>query len=301
VKVALTDRLSAALLFEQPFGADVAYPGDPARSELGGTFAEARTDSVTALLRYRTDARLSLHGGLRLQQASGEIGLSGLAYGPFSGYRVELDPDWAAGYVLGVAYEIPEIAFRMALTYNSAITHAFETVETGNANPALDGASTTEVDTPRSVNLDIQSGIAEDTLLFGGLRWAEWSAFRIDPEGFSSPVAVGGSGEGLVDLEDTTTWEIGLARRFGPRFGASVAILHEAPGDTLVSPLAPSTGASAIQFGGAWTEGDVTLTGGLRYTWLGDAEAETGTPDTARASFEDNSSLSVGLGLGFAF
>ena len=35
--------------------------------------------------------------------------------------------------------------------------------------------------------------------------------------------------------------------------------------------------------------------------WLGDAFAETGTPDTARADFQDNTALSVGFKIGFNF
>ncbi len=41
----------------------------------------------------------------------------------------------------------------------------------------------------------------------------------------------------------------------------------------------------------------VGITGGIRYTDLGDAFAETGTPDTARADFSGNSALTVGFRL----
>jgi len=302
VKVDITDRLSAALLFEQPFGTDVAYPGAALATELGGTYALARSDSLTALLRYRFSERLSAHGGLRLQRASGEIGLSGLAYGPFNGYEVDLAPETSAGSVLGVAYEIPDIALRVALTWNSAIAHDFDTTETGLPNPALnDVPSQTRVETPQSVRLDFQTGIAEDTLLFGSVRWAEWSAFRIDPQGFAAPLAAGGAGEGLVDLEDVTTWELGLGRQLSEAWAGSVAVAYEAGGNDLVSPLAPFNGLFAIALGASWTHRDVTISGGARYTWLGDARPETGTPDTARADFAGNTALTLGMTIGFAF
>ena len=57
----------------------------------------------------------------------------------------------------------------------------------------------------------------------------------------------------------------------------------------------------AIGAGAAYTVENVTLSGGVRYTFLGDAQPETGTPDTARGTFEDNSALSAGLQVGFRF
>ena len=38
----------------------------------------------------------------------------------------------------------------------------------------------TPIDPPQSVNLDFQTGIAKDTLLFGQIRWVDWSNTPID-------------------------------------------------------------------------------------------------------------------------
>lgn len=311
IKLDVTDRLSAALLYSQPFGADIEYNGDPDRTELGQTEAIADSDMVTAMLRLALDARWSVHGGLRIDRGSGEIALSGLAYGipqaavppgsapfagGFNGYSVELDPKTDTGWLAGVAYEIPDIALRVALTYNSPITHDFETTEFYLGRRI--GESTTEVELPRSVNLDVQTGIAEDTLLFGGFRWAEWSEFRIEPELFTRA-----SGGGLVDLDDSLTWTIGLGRRFTERFAGQASILYEAEDDDdLVSPLAPVNGRVALGLGGAFdlTE-QVTLSIGGRYSWIGDARPETGTPDTARAEFAENEAITLGVTLGYRF
>ncbi len=45
----------------------------------------------------------------------------------------------------------------------------------------------------------------------------------------------------------------------------------------------------------------ISPSGGARYTWLGDADPETGTPDVARANFTDNTALSLGLRIGYDF
>ena len=310
-KFDITEQLSAAIQFSQPFGSDIEYNGDSDTTELGGTRAIADSDMITAILRYKFNENWSAHGGVRIDRASGEIDLSGLAYGipqgfvppgapafagGFNGYSVELEERTDVGWLVGAAYEIPEIALRVAVTYNSAITHDFDTTETYLGN--VIGTSTTEVELPRSVNVDFQTGIAEDTLLFGSFRWAEWSEFKIEPELFTAAAR-----GGLVNLQDSRTWTIGLGRRFTDDFAAQTSFTwEETDSYDLVSPLAPTNGLFAIGVGGAYdvTE-QVVLSAGARYTWLGNAQPETGTPDRARADFNDNSALTLGFSVGYRF
>lgn len=308
IKIRFTEALSGALIYEQPFGSDLLYNGDPTTTSLGGTLADATTNSLTALLRYSFTDRWSVHGGLRIQEAEGQITLSGQAYSWVNGYHVDLAADTSVGYVLGAAYEIPQIALRVALTYNSAITQQMDTVESGPAIPALvpgqglvmttplDGDSVTDVTTPQSVNLDFQTGIAPDTLLFGTIRWVEWSEFRIDPELF---LAV--TGVGLVELYDTTTFTLGLGHQVTDRFAASVAASYEASGDGVVSPLSPHSGFFALALGAAYDFGRFEVSGGVRHAWLGDTEPSTGTPPVVRAVFDNNSATTVALRVAYTF
>ncbi|NDR55765.1 OmpP1/FadL family transporter [Aliiruegeria sabulilitoris] len=309
LKFQINDKLSAAFIAEQPYGSDLLYPGSGLATELGGTLAWAETSSLTALLRYKIDENWSVHGGLRYQEIEGDIRLSGWAYGPpkvmglpsANGYEVSLGKDSAWGYVLGASYEIPEIAFRATLTYNSEITHKMDTEESGNPSPALDGRSVTEVKTPRSVNLDLQTGIAPDTLLYGSVRWAEWSAFRIDPVGFVHPMEEGGGGVGLVELDDTVTYTVGLARRFSEKWSGSAEIFYEPREDGVVAPLFPSVGfwGAGVAVRRDWENFNLSL--GARYTRLGDGRVETLPAGTARANFEENDILSLGLRVGYKF
>ena len=286
-KQQVNDRLSFALILDQPYGADVLYPD--ASPVLGGTKAEASAVALTGLARYEFDGGFSVHGGVRAQRSDASVTLNGLAYGPISGYAVDLATDTAFGYLVGAAYEIPDIAFRLAVTYNSAVSHEFDTVETRGG--ATIGTGTTKVETPQSVNVDFQTGIAQDTLLFGSVRWVEWSSFLLEPQTF-----VGLTGGGLIDLDDTTTYELGVGRRFTDRFAGSIAVQFEEEGDPLVSPLAPSTGRVGVTLAGSYAVNDSSEIGfGVNYTRVGDATPETGTPDTARANFTDNESWGVGL------
>ncbi|MFN4191705.1 MAG: OmpP1/FadL family transporter [Tabrizicola sp.] len=288
-KYDINDQLSMALNVDQPFGADIEYA--LTSPVLGGTLAKAKTYAVTGILRYKFNEAFSVHGGLRMQHAKGNIRLQGLAYEPLSGYDVQLAGDWAPGYLVGVAYEKPEIALRVALTYNSAIKHEMGTTQT--IVPPATG-TVTEVETPQSVNLDFQTGVAKDTLVFGQIRWADWSSFKIDPVNFP--------GDGLVDLEDTVTYTLGVARRFNENWAGSFSLNYEGKGtDDLVSPLAPTNGRFGATIGAIYTMDNMKITAGINYTKLGDARPETGTPDTARATMTGNYAVGVGVKVGWSF
>ncbi|MFM7334762.1 MAG: OmpP1/FadL family transporter [Tabrizicola sp.] len=287
-KYDINEKLSMALNVDQPFGAEIRY--GTTSPVLGGTLAEASSYAVTGILRYKFNEAFSVHGGLRMQNAGGTIRLQGAAYGPLSGYNVNLDRDWAPGYLVGVAYEKPDIALRIALTYNSAIKHNFDTTQT---IPPTTG-STTEVETPQSINLDFQTGVAKDTLVFGQVRWADWSSFLIDPTNFP--------GNGLVELEDTVTYTLGVARRFNENWVGTFSLNYEGEGtDDLVSPLAPTNGRLGATIGAIYTMDNMKITAGINYTQPGDARPETGTPDTARASMTDSSVIGVGVKVGWSF
>jgi long-chain fatty acid transport protein len=57
----------------------------------------------------------------------------------------------------------------------------------------------------------------------------------------------------------------------------------------------------SISIGGQYTMDNIIFSGGVRYSMLGDARPETGTPDVARAQFTDGDVLSVGLSIGYRF
>jgi long-subunit fatty acid transport protein len=281
----INDQMSFAVIIDEPYGADVTYPTGSSVA-LGGTAATVDSLAVTGLLRYKIDENFSVYGGLRAQSLEASVTLDGLAYGPLAGYDVGFDRHVGYGYTVGAAYEMPEIALRVALTYTSEIEHELGTTDT------FGSTADTEVTTPQAVNLDFQSGIAADTLLFGSIRWAEYSVVLVEPENFP-----GGS---LTDLSDGFAYNIGVGRRINDAFSASVSAGFEPEGDDdLVSPLAPTNGNYSIALGGQYTVNDVTISGGVRYIVPGDASAQTA--DTARANFTDSSAVAVGFKVGYNF
>ena len=287
VKTELNDQWSVALIIDEPYGVDIDYPDDGSVA-FGGTQAFVDSYALTGLVRYKFDDNFSVHGGVRAQSIEADITLSGLAFGALNGYDVELDRDTGVGYTIGAAYERPDIALRVAVTYISEIDHEFETTDT------LGSTADTDVTTPQAVNLDFQTGIAPDTLLFGSVRWAEYSNTIVTPENFPA-----GS---LTDIEDNFGYTLGVGRRFTDAFSASITLgFEEEEDDDLVSPLAPTNGNYSIAVGGQYEINDFVLSGGVRYVVVGDAEPETGTPDEARADFDNNDAIAVGFQIGYNF
>ncbi|MFZ1662102.1 MAG: outer membrane protein transport protein [Paracoccaceae bacterium] len=300
----INDQLSYAIIYEKPFGADLSYASVASGGSVafGGTKAHAGYDELSAILRYKFNDNMSAYGGLRISRASGDVTLRGAAYGPLSGYNANFSNDTGIGYVVGAAYEKPEIALRVALTYHSAIKHEHDTKETIGGFP-IGPVSTTEVSTPQSVNLDVQSGVAPGWLAFGQIRWVDWSAYDIDPIVLTKQTNGGVfvKGGGLVDLNDSTTYTIGIGHKFNDQWSGAASVSYEEKGDPLVSPLAPTNGRLGVTLAAVYTTGNTKITTGINYTKLGDAKPETGTPDVARANFTGNSAVGVGVRVGFSF
>lgn len=295
------DNLSAAIIIEQPFGADIQYPEDNS-IVLGGTRVEVNSTTYTALLRYKFENNFSVHGGVRGSHADGGLSLRGLGYnGPpptgVSGYDLDIDGSWAAGWVAGVAYEVPDIAARISLTYSSPISHDFKMRESFGGT-AIAPASEFEVKTPRSWTLEGQTGIAADTLLFGSIRWVKWSEFVVDNIVFPTP-----TGAPLVEVEDSTTYTIGVGRKFTDNWSGSVSFLYEpSKGDT-VSPLAPVNGRKAVTLAAIYTMDNFKITTGINYTKLGDATLGVGPSGAKRvvAEMDDSEAWGIGVRVGYSF
>ena len=280
-KMDIGDRMSFAMILDEPIGADVNYPASAAPYPLAGSTAELTSSAITALLRYKFENNVSVYGGLRYQTVHGEVSLPSVG-----GYTLDTNYDSELGYVVGVAWEKPEIAARVALTYNSAIKHNLESIEFGAAPGTFD----TEV--PESVNLEFQTGIAKDTLLFGSIRWVDWTSFIIDPPFYPAPLG------NLVDYaNDRTTYNLGVGRRFNESWSGAVTIGYEKSDGSRTGNLGPSDGLKSIGLAATYTMDNMKITGGVRYVDIGDAT----TNPPVSGVFTDNSGVGVGIRIGYTF
>ena len=305
-KQQINDQWSVAVMFDQPFGADVLYSDSSVN--LGGTSANISSQNVTGMVRYEIpNSSFGVHGGLKVSRADGNVTLGGAAYDPISGYNLSTDRDTAYGWLAGASWERPEIAARVALTYNSAVEHEFQAVETGPlvdfdgpgpapALPLLDGTSMLKVSTPKSWNLEFQTGVSENTLIFGSVRWVDWSSFRIDPVRLWQV-----TGSGLVYLDDTITYTLGVGHRFSERWSGAASFIFEEAGSKEVSPLAPTNGSKSINLAAIYTQGKMRITTGITYASIGNAWPSEGTPAIVLADLDDSYAWGVGVKIGFNF
>jgi hypothetical protein len=279
---------SATLIVDRPYGVVVDYPdGD---FVFAGTEAKAESLGVTGLLRYRLDRRWSLHGGLRAERFGGDATLDGAGYGPLAGYGWTGDPDWGVGYVLGAAFEVPEIALRVALTYGSEIRHSLE------ADENFFGPTTTGVTMPRSANLDFQTGLSPRTLLYGQVRWVGWDGWKVEPAGL-----LAATGMPLIAFDsDVFTYRLGLGRQLTDDFSAAVELAHETPLDRTMTALDPYDGFTGLGLGGALDlPSGLRLAGGVSVNFLG--SATVASPLGGRAEFGDSRALAARLSIGKRF
>lgn len=271
VKMQLNEQFSMALIYEQPIGAQIQYTDGPFQNGR----ADIHSNGFMLLGRYEMNNGFSVHGGVRTQSASGTIATR-VAGNPA---LLSASSDVGFGGVLGVAYERPDIALRVALTYFDGITNSFEGTENGSPGTLF------EVDFPKSVNLDFQTGVAEDTLLFGSIRWADWDGVNLTTD----------VGEYVRFDQSTITYNLGLGRRLNENWSVAATIGYES-GDGTGSTLGPTSGQRSIGLGGTWTEGNTKVSMGVRYIELGDA-----TASAANIPFTDNSAWAAGVKVGWSF
>ena len=150
----------------------------------------------------------------------------------------------------------------------------------------------TEFTIPQSVNLEFQTGVAADTLVFGGIRWTEWTVTEVNSFGFP--------GNPLVSFEnDVFTYTLGVGRKFTENFSGAVSVSYEEQQGDLSSNLAPTDGNTSISLGGTYDVGNgLEITGGIRYIMVGDAETSL---SGLSPQFEDNNATAFGLQVAYKF
>ncbi|MCV2872918.1 outer membrane protein transport protein [Defluviimonas sp. WL0050] len=282
-KQALNDKVDLAIIVDQPIGASVSYPAGNAPYPFAGSSADVESLAVTGLLRYKLPSNFSVIGGVRVQASKGQVHLETPV---LTNYDLSADRDTALGYVMGVAWEKPEIAARVALTYNSKIDQSYDTVETGLALIPLNG--TLDVQIPQSVNLEFQTGIAADTLLFGSIRWVDWTVFDITPQFLGSPI--------VSYSNDIVTYNLGVGRKFNEQWSGAVLVGYEKNLGDPVGNLGATDGYTSFGLAATYKVDNMKITGGVRYVAIGDA-----TTTSVGSSFNDNSGIGAGIRVGYSF
>ena len=87
--------------------------------------ADLTTYQISGVLAYDVDPNVKIFGGARAQLLKAKAAVSFV-----SDYSVDAKDKWGYGYLIGAAYERPDIALRVALTYYSKISYDLSTRET---------------------------------------------------------------------------------------------------------------------------------------------------------------------------
>lgn len=293
----LTDRISYALIFDQPYGADTRYGAGsfPAVLPNGdtlyqGSLADMKTYQITAAMSYDVTSAVKVYGGVRAERLDAKAAI------PFlGGYSVDAGKNWGYGWLLGTAYERPDIALRIALTYQSKISHDLDTAESTAATGAMD--TSTDVDTPQSATLEFQTGVAPGTLVFGSIRWVDWSNFTISPPLYGqTTAALLGAPRPLVDYsDDWWTYTLGLGRQLTDQLAGSFSVSYEPSVGGIMTTLGPYDGRTTATAALSYEFGQMNVTGGITYGRLGD------TTNLLATDFDDGWVWGAGLRVGYTF
>ena len=273
----ITDQLAVAFIIDQPVTSFITYPNGTAVT-FEGSSVDVDSNALTALVRYRFDNNVSLYGGVRadkINSANVEI--------PFLGYSLASKGSAEPGFVLSVAYEIPDIALRASLTYNSATKHTL----TGTENGA---ATRYDAELPQSLDFQFQTGVSAKTLVFARVRWRDWSNGTVNPPGF----AAFGLGP-LAEYEDSVGYSVGVGHSLNEHWSIGASLFYEEDSEPLASDLSPVGNQTTLTLSANYETEQFYVTGGLSFTKLGDVTTDSG------AKFSGNNATSFGLTVGYKF
>jgi len=244
-KIGITDDLDCMADYSQPFGGHLNeglnWAGANNESEV-----KVSTNNYAATCSYKFDAGpgdLRLIGGGFYQEVSGfKSRLVSVIPAPLSSVYDgvgSLDVDghgW--GWRAGLAYEIPEYAFRTSLVYNSRVKYdnlkgSVDLTELPPIRPFFGKLTSVfgSADAPDSLEWKVQSGIAPDWLAFGSVKWTNWSILQsiaLCPTSTrGTSCKVGGATElTSLDLLYRDGWTIsgGIGHKFNDKWSGAVSL-----------------------------------------------------------------------------
>ena len=247
--------------------------------------ADVKMDTRAVLARYKINENFSVLGGLR-QVSLEDSSVTTIAA------TYNIDATSQTGRVYGLAYERPEIALRLEILRSDAISFGLSGTATALDLP-LSGS---DMVVPEATTINFQTGIAEGTLLMASAHRVSWANSQINVD-----VPLAG---GLIDIDsaftDTTSYSLGIGRALSDATAVNVSYSWEdGAGATSTDAFTMSNGSKTLSLGVRHIIGDMTLSGGVSYTQVGDVSVTH--PTTLTANYENNSVMSFGVKVGYSF
>ena len=225
--------------------------------------------------------------------------------------------------VMGVSYQKPEIALKVSATYSpkaeiSTGSSFAETSQPGGAGGISYGDAiiaqglgvaasagllatvssyTTTVGLPETLNIEFQTGIAEDTLLFGSIVDTKWKKAQIDSNGSATSRIT-------TAFSDTVSYSLGIGRRLNDNWSITGSYKQEDGGGAYASSLfTVSNGTKGVTLAARYTNENMTVTAGVNMVEVGGVTitSDGTSAGTTYAKYGTNSAVGVGLRVSFDF
>ena len=304
----LAYNAATALKTAQQAGAAYNLASNIAQHPNEGTNASVDSKNFTGLVgvKFGEKNNWQVYGGPVLQKLEGEVHLRGTAYNSTQGYDGIFAQSNGYGWMAGLAYSKPEIALKAALTYRSEIDHdtvAYEYMPATGESGSYDMTITT----PKSVNVDFQTGLNPTTLLTAKLRWVPWSDFSIKPPLYNATTkkATGAdfkplypNGLNLIDYSDDG-WaaEVGLGKKLSNQWAVSGSVGWDSGAGDPTTTLGPVEGHWNVGLGAKYNvTPEVAVSAGVKYLMFGDAKSKIPNGDLV-GDFQNNDAWIYGLRL----
>ena len=256
--------------------------------------ADANLDTLALLAKYKVNENFSAIAGMRRVnvQASTVQTLK---------TNYALDSVSKTGMIYGAAYEIPDIALKFEVLRSEEIKMGL----TGSANDLMANTfggsvafdSSSQLKAPEATTIKFQTGIAEGTLLMASAHKVKWDSSQIDVNFAGAASALDVASE----FVDTTAYSIGLGRKFTEKTSGSLSYSWEKGGGaTSGSGFTMSNGSKTLSLGLKHQTNNLTLSGGVSYTKVGDVNVSA-LGGLVSAAYADNSVTAVGFKASFDF
>nr|WP_174507000.1 hypothetical protein [Acinetobacter sp. Marseille-Q1620] len=316
LKIQLHPNISVGLIYDQPFGQNARYiefgqqPASSNRYDIN-----IDTQNLSFLLGYSFNPNSKIYAGLVHQTLKANYDFNGQIY-HFSGqYDADMKEDNASGWLVGGSYKIPEIGLQMDMTYRSNIKHRLATTEYFDfpiISPVqLVGQSQTTIETPQSVNLNMQIGFFKQSLLMLHSRWVNWKQFKIRPEYYGQAVDLinmylnQNSSHDLYSFnKDQWTVTLGLGKALNSQWSGAIFTGLD-KGSSIADRLVSTDNWLAgigVQFN---PTRQYFLSGGLVYIGLGNSKHQTSDDfvldKTSTVSYKNNDAWVYMLKMGYHF
>lgn len=273
IKAGFGESVDCLVDYSQPWGAHSAPGGNWAGAN-DNIETKINSDGISGTCSYKMDVgkgQFRVLAGATYQQIDGFKERLVVALPPAFGTgvgRLDLDTE-GYGWRIGGAYEIPEIALRASLVYNSAvklddITGTLDLRQIPAAvqpgNPLLGRITNVfgSATMPQSVEFKVQSGIAPGWLAFGSVKWVDWSVLQtvsFCPEATRGivPCTNGGPTEATsLSLLYRDGWTVsgGIGHKFNDQWSGAATLAWDRGTATTLGTQSDTWTLSA---GAAWT------------------------------------------------